>query len=180
MAEVDDEQMFFRSMEVPSWVSVVAEASWWVKALAAAASVYVSGILSEAGKDTWKNRGKIAEGVRRLPSAITQLAEFALAARSAGTAKTFVVLSIPFPDEYSTTNLRVSHSSREELELSIALFVHHIPALERLWLDEGLMEKRPVGGIHLELGEDCSLLVTWMDRDSLDQMERVISFRDEL
>jgi hypothetical protein len=175
-AEVDDKQLFFKSMEVPSWVSIVAAAPWWVQALTAAASVYVSAIISEAGKDTWKNRHRIAAGIRRIPSAITQLAEFILSARSAGTEKTFVMLSIPFPDEYSTTHLRVSHSSREELEFSIALFVHHIPELTRLLQGEGLVENPPVGGIQLELDDDCSLLVTWMDRKSLDQCDRVIPF----
>lgn len=179
-AEVDDEQMFFKSMEVPSWVSIVAGAPWWVQALAAAVSVYLTGILSEAGKDSWKHRGRIAAGVRRVPPALKQFVEFVLAAQSAGSTKTFVVLAIPFPDEFNNAHLRLSYLNKEELEFSIALFVHHIPALERLWQEEGLFEATPVGGIQLALGEDCSLFVSWMDKVTLDQCDRVLPFRDEL
>jgi hypothetical protein len=177
-AAVDDEQMFFRSMDVPSWVSVVAEAPWWLQAFAAGVSVYVSGIISEAGKDTWRSRSQIAATIRSVPSAISQFADFLVAAQSAGTERTFVVLAIPFPDEYNTAHLRVSYSTQEELEFSVALFVHHIPALERLWIQEGIQE-RASGGITLELGDDCSLLVAWMDR-AADVHEHVVPFGDEL
>jgi hypothetical protein len=174
--DVDEAQMFFKAMEPPSWISIVAQAPWWLQALAASASVYISGIISEAGKDTWKNRGKIAAVVRRVPSAITQLAEFVASAKSAGSTETFAILAIPFPDEHNTAQLRLSYSTREELEFSVALFVHHIPALEQLWNQERLQEKCPVGGIQLEFGNDCSLLVTWMDRASLSKHERVLPF----
>lgn len=177
---VNERQMSFRAMEVPSWVSIVAGAPWWTHALAAGASVYLSGLLNEARRDTWKNRGRIAKTVRRIPLAIKQFAEFVLSVQSAGSAKTFVVLAIPFPDEFNTAHLRLSYSSQEELEFSIALFVHHIPALERLWNMEGLLKNLPVGGIQLELGDDCSLLVSWMDGISLDHREHVISFGGDL
>lgn len=164
-ARISDEQMFFRSMDVPSWVSVVAQTPWWLQAFAAAASVYVSGIISEAGKDTWKNRGRIAASIRRAPSAISQFADFLVSARAAGNEKTFVVLALPFPDEYRTSHLRVGYSTQEELELWIALFVHHLPKLERLWVNEDIA-KRASSGLTLEFSDDCSLLVTWMDRSA--------------
>lgn len=174
--EVDESQMFFRAMEVPSWVSIVAHAPWWLQALAAAASVYVSGIISEAGKDTWRNRDKIAAAVRQAPSAITRLAEFVTSAKLAGSEKTFIILAIPFPDEYNTASLKLSYSTMSELEFSVALFVHYIPALEQLWNQEQLLENIPVGGIQLEFGSDCSLLVTWLDSESLRKQERIIPF----
>lgn len=178
--KVADAQMFFKSMEAPSWVSVIAQAPWWVQFLAASASVYVSGIISEAGKDTWKNRGKIASVVRHAPSAIIQLAGFLASAKSAGSSKTFVALAIPFPDEYNTAHLKLEYANPEELVFSIALFVHHLPALQTLWQQEGLLEQRPVGGMQLEFGSDCSLLVTWMDRESLSSHERVLPFGEDL
>jgi hypothetical protein len=179
--EVDDAQMFFRSMDVPSWVSVVAEAPWWVQFLAASASVYVSGIISETGKDTWKNRGKIAAALRTAPSAIGKLAEFIVAAQGAGNPRTFVTLGIPFPDEHNTTHLKLNYTSPVELEFEIALFVHYVPAIKALWEREGLHECHPVGGILLEFGtDDCSLLVAWLDRKSLERKERVLSIGEDI
>ena len=179
-AEVDDAQMFFKAMDVPSWVSVVAEAPWWAQFLAASASVYVSSIIAEAGKDTWKNRGKIAAAVRHAPSAISTFAHFLLSAREAGGSRTFVTLGIPFPDEHNTVHRKLDYSTQDELEFLIALFVHHLPALEELWKREGLLENRPVGGMTLQFGNDCSLLVAWMDRKSLSTCERVLPFGQDL
>ena len=179
-AEVDDSQLFFKAMEVPSWVSVVAEAPWWAQFLAASASVYVSGIIAEAGKDTWKNRGKIASALTNAPSAIKTFVHFLISAREAGDTRTFVTLGIPFPDEYNTAHLKLDYSTQEELEFLVALFVHHLPTLEELWRKEGLLDKRPVGGMALQFGNDCSMLVSWLDRESLTTHERVLPFGQDL
>ena len=58
--EVDESQIFLRSAEPPSWVTFIAEADWWVKAMAAYAALYIAEIVKEAGKDSWKNRAKVA------------------------------------------------------------------------------------------------------------------------
>jgi len=180
-AEVDDSQMFFKAMEVPSWVSIVAEAPWWAQFLTASVSVYISGIISEAGKDTWRNREKIGAAVRKVPeSAIRSLAQFVVSAAEAGNSRTFVTLAIPFPDEYNTAHLKLQFTSPEELEFLIALFVAHLPALEALWKAEGLIEHRPVGGMSLQFGDECSMLVTWLDAQSLTAHDRVLQLTPDL
>lgn len=180
-AEVDESQMFFKSMEVPSWVSIVAEAPWWAKFLAASVSVYISGIISEAGKDTWRSREKIVAVARKMPaSAIRSLAKFIVSATEAGISRTFVTLAIPFPDEYNTAHLKLQFTSPEELEFLIALFVYHMPALEALWMKEGLLEHRPVGGMSLQFGDDYSMLVTWLDAQSLTTHDRVLQLTADL
>ena len=57
--EVDESQIFLRSAEPPSWVTFIAEADWWVNAMAAYAALYIAEIVKEAGKDSWKNRAKV-------------------------------------------------------------------------------------------------------------------------
>lgn len=44
---VNEHPMFFKSLDVPSWISLVVKAPWWLQCLAAAASVYVAGIIIE-------------------------------------------------------------------------------------------------------------------------------------
>lgn len=176
-AEVEESQVFMRSMEVPSWVSVLAGAPWWLQALAAGATAYISGIISEAGKDTWRNRNKALCVIKETPAVIRKFAEFLLSAQASGNGRTFVVLAIPFPDEYNTAHLRLVHQNLEELEFLVCLFVYHLPALQFLIKAEGLESDRPVGEIRLEFGDDCSLLVSWLDRASLDRRDRVLPFK---
>lgn len=174
--EVDEEQTLHKSMDAPSWVSVVAELPWWGQLFAAAASVYLSGIVSEAGKDTWRNRGKIAAAMRRAPSAVATMANFFLSARAMGTSKTIVLLAVPILDQYQTAALELEHSTVDELEFSIVLFVRHLPALEALLLAEGLIDRPPIDDVQLQFREDCSLEVIWMDSLSLNRHRRVLPF----
>lgn len=174
-ARVDEAQLFMKAMEVPSWVSIVAQAPWWLQFLAASASVYVSGFISEAGKDTWKNRGKIAQVARAVPSAISTLADFISSTKKAGSSRTFVTLGIPLPDEYSLVQLRLDYETQEELEFEIALFVHYVPAIEAFIERERLNERPPVGAVVVEFGsEDFSLAISWMDRQSLERKSEVL------
>lgn len=174
-ASVDEEQVFMRAMDVPSWVSIAADAQWWKYVLAATAAVYVHGIVSEAGKDTWKNRGKLAEGARVARSKVSRLADLIMAARKAGSARTFVTLSIPLPNQYHSIELKLDYDTQDELEFEIALFVHHVPAIEELVIRRGLNQDPPVGGINLEFGvEDFSILASWMDRRTLDFEQEVL------
>jgi hypothetical protein len=174
--EIENAQSQFRSMDVPSWVSIVAESPWYVQLFAASVSVYFSGILSEAGKDTWKNRGVVVDAIKRAPTAISKLAKFIISAGALGSDKTFVTLAIPFLDEYNTIRLKLDFVSQEELEVLIAAFVHHLPALQALLESKELLDDDPVGGMQLELGDDYSMLVTWMDRKDLQINENVLPF----
>src|SRR5688500_6001625 len=78
--EVDESQIFMRSTEPPSWVSLLADADMWVKLLGAYAALFVAELVKEAAKDTWRNRGKAVAAailvrgqLRRLATAIATL-----------------------------------------------------------------------------------------------------------
>ena len=73
--EVDDRQLFMKSTEPPSWITFLADADWWVKALAAYAALYIAELVREAAKDTWKNRAKAISGLAAAGNQIRQLAE---------------------------------------------------------------------------------------------------------
>lgn len=174
--EVDEEQTCYKSMDAPSWVAVVAELPWWGQLFAVAVSVYFSGMVSEAGKDTWRNRGKIAAAMRRAPSAIATLASYLLSAKATGTSRTKEFLAVPMFDQYQTAALELEYSTEEELEFSIALFVRHAPALEVLLRTEGLIDSPPLGDVQLAFTKECSMEVTWVDASSLIRYARVLPF----
>ena len=71
--QVDEGEMFHKGGISPSWVMFFAHPDWLTQMLELSAGLYVAEIIKEAGKDTWKNRKKIASatgdrrGVRALP-----------------------------------------------------------------------------------------------------------------
>ncbi|WP_293994383.1 hypothetical protein [Sphaerotilus sp.] len=172
-AQVSDEQFFMRAMEVPSWITIAAGAPWWVQFLGGAATVYVTGIISEAGKDTWKNRGELT---RIGASAISRLSTFIIESIAQSTPKTFAVLAIPLGNGFDKVQLKLDATTQEELDFQIAIFVHNVSAIQSLIEQEGLSGNRAVGGVFLEFGaNDYSLLASWLDRETLERKTQVLS-----
>jgi hypothetical protein len=173
---VSDEQFFMRAMEVPSWITIAAQAPWWIQCLGGAATVYVTGFISEAGKDTWKNRRDLVHVARKATSAINAFSNFIIAALAKSTPKTFAVLAIPIGNDFNQVKLKLDATNDVELEFQIAMFVHYIPAIESLIAQENLSGDLAVGGVFLEFGSnDYSLLASWLDRETLEQKQCVLS-----
>jgi len=174
--EVSEEQYFMKSMEVPSWITLAAHAPWWIQCLGGAASVYVTGIISEAGKDTWRNRKEIVQAAGKVIAPIERLASFISSSIASASPKNFAVLAIPLGQGFHNVHLKLDYQSQDELEFQIAMFVHHVPAIEALIKAENLNDSNAVGGVFLEFGaNDYSLLASWLDRASLERREVVLS-----
>lgn len=175
-AEVSEEHFFMRSMDVPSWITFAAKAPWWVQCLGGAATVYVSSIISEAGKDTWKNRKEILYAVDKVSVPIEKLADLIVNAIATASPKTFAVLAIALGQGFHNISLKLDYQSQDELEFQIALFVYHVPTIEALIKAQQLNDSNTVGGIFLEFGaNDYSLLASWLDRESLERREVILS-----
>jgi hypothetical protein len=177
--EVDESQIFLRSAEPPSWVTFLAEADWWVKAMAAYAALYIAEIVKEAGKDTWKHRAKAlsaavaaANLVRRFGTALANL-------RKRLPSRTRIEIALPIPDDYFCTRVELTGTDADDLAVQIALFVHHLPALVELMRDEELDRRNVAGGILLTLLPDASLHVRWQDNDALREHTRTVPFKSE-
>jgi hypothetical protein len=176
--QVDDRQIFLSSAEPPSWVTFLANADWWTKGLAAYAALYVAEIVKEAAKGTWKNRGKAVaagvaagKGIKKLASSIARFRRRLLP-------KTQLRVTLPIPDDYFATSLELLGFDPIDLEVQIALFVHHLPALTALIQSERLEHGRVLGGIHLELLPDAALEVSWLDKDSFKEHRRILPLED--
>lgn len=172
--EVDENQIFFRSVSAPSWVAFFAEADWWVTLLKLYAGLYVAEIVKEAGKETWKNRGKIvsaavvgANRVKDLGIALGKL-------RSRLSSKTRIAVGLPVPNDYDGTRLELLGAEADELAVELAIFVHYLPALTDLIREERLNGQTVAAGIRLVLLPDASLEVSWQDGDSLERETRVL------
>lgn len=173
-AEIYTSTFAYRSTDVPSWISFLATADWWVQALAAYATLYIAEIVKEAGKDTWKNRAKAVTAVRSVGNAIRILASSIARLRSKLEPSSSVTVGIPVPDWVYTTDLKLSAEDEDELAVELALFVHHLPELEALIESEGLHQGAAVGWINLRILLDGSMEIQWMDKQSLDDCRRVL------
>lgn len=71
--EICDQHFIMRSAEPPSWISLIAESSWWVKLFAGAAALYTAELVKEAAKETWKNRVDIYKRLGTSVNTITKL-----------------------------------------------------------------------------------------------------------
>jgi len=167
-----------RSTDPPSWITFIAESQWWVQALAAYAALYVAEIVREAGKETWRNRGR-AFAVLRSSSDQTKRLATAIATTLAGLRpRTRAAVGLPVPDDVYTTHLYLSSRDENELAVELAMFVHHLPALMNLLQTDGVTSGRISGWVGLDFLADGSLEVSWFDRYTLEPVRRVIPFHD--
>jgi hypothetical protein len=174
--EVEENQIHLRSAEPPSWVTFLAEADWWVKAMAAYAALYVAEIVKEAGKDTWKHRAKVLSAsmnlISRFGNAIAHL-------RKKLSSRTRIEIALPIPDVNFCTRIELIGSEADDLAMQTALFVHHLPALLELMHEQKLDCGNVAGGISLKLLPDASLNVQWQDSYTLGGYTRTIPFKME-
>jgi len=163
--EIDEGQFFYKSLEPPSWLTFIAEADWWIQALAGIATLYVTEIIKELTKYTLKSiRKKISsrsadnDPINLFSTNISKLVKNL-------PPNTDIILALPIPDSYNPTSLKIISSDINDISIQIALFIHHLPKLMRLIDSEKILQKRILGSIYLELQDDASLKISWKDID---------------
>lgn len=164
------------SAEPPSWITLISESNWWVNVLAAYVAVYVAAIVKEAGKDTWKNRGKALAVLRPSSDKIKKLATAVARALSRLQPNTRAIVGTPIPNEVYSTQLSLTPGDENDLAVEIAMFVYFLPALTDLLKTEGFGSGKTSGWVGLKLLHDGSLEVKWFDRHSLIEVCRIIPF----
>lgn len=172
--QVDDRQIYLKSAEPPSWITFLAQADWWVQAFAAYAALYVAEIVKEAAKESWENRAKAISGVVAAGNQIRRLAAVIVNLYERLQPRTRIEVGLPFPEEYWSTRLEISGTDPDEMALQLALFVHHLPALQNLISCQNLNSDSVAGTINLRLLSDGSLEVSWQDGVSLKPQQLVI------
>lgn len=163
---VSKSQIHLRSVDPPSWATLLAEAPWWIQGLGAAAALYVAELVKEAAKETWRERAKVLGTVKTAGNRLGKLAEGLVDLRNRLSAPTTLGIGLPVPSEFFPTHLAIEGNGLEEVTAQLALFVHHLPALSRLLSEQGAAE-RAATGVHLELQDDGALSVWWHDRETL-------------
>ena len=172
--EVSGSRIVLLSADPPSWVTLLADADGWITVFKAYAAFYIAEIVKEAAKDTWKNRGKALGALISAGNRITKLAIAIAKVRQRLSPKTGFGIALPVPSDYFSARLELTGTDPDDLALQIALFVHHLPGLDALIHTEGLGDGVALGAISLEILQDASLEVSWMDKNALTVQKRVL------
>jgi hypothetical protein len=176
--QLDPRVIGLRSVEPPSWVQFFAEAPWWGKALGAYAALYVAEIVKEAGKETWKQRARVAQAVISSTNGLAKFAASLARLRRDLPVRSRLVLGLPVPDDYFGVRFELKGRDEELMAAEIALFVRHVSGIQALIESEALKE-RVTGAVWLTLLERGAMSVSWMDNDSLTIQERVLELPHE-
>jgi hypothetical protein len=173
---VEERQHFFRSIEPPSYISFLADASWWIKVFGGMAALYVAELVREAAKETWKSRAKIASKMQEVST--RPLRGFAKAlskTRVQLKPHARIKIGLPVPDDFFAAQLLLEGPEQDLVEAQIALFVYHLPALIKLIKSERLDSGGAFGAIQLQLLEDGSLEVRWLNPEIEKECQRILS-----
>jgi len=170
---VEGGQIRMLSADPPSWVSFLADAPWWVQTLGLYASVYVAELFKEAAKTTWKERASIASAASRGAGQIARLARVLVRFSRSRRRDSQLRLALPIPNDYFGVSLEIIGREEDLVAAEIALFVRHVPAIEAL-LGQEAVRSRITGLVAVQLLEDGSAKLTWMNKETLDFEESIL------
>ena len=171
--ETEGGQFFHKSSDPPTWITLIAEAEWWMTALGAAAVIFVKTLIQEVAKSTWKGLSKATPTKTIYGNAVKIFANNTFSFVENLAPRTQLFLSIPIPDKYNASSLNLTLGSCDEIAMQVALFAHHLPGLLRLIKNEISPDDRILGSFQLTLLEDGSLKVVWKTM-SFDLQSRVL------
>ena len=161
--QIDETPRLYKGGVSPSWVRFLAEADWWINLLKVYAAIYVAGIVTEAAKDTWKNRSKMVSATVAAGNRVKQFAVALTSLRNVLAPRTGIEIGLPFPDDYDGTCPEVAGTDVDELAAQLAVFVQYLPTLVDLIRKEGLSRASVATGIQLVMLPDLALEVSWQD-----------------
>jgi len=176
--EVDERQTVLKSADPPSWVVFLAKPDFWLHLLGRAADLCMVAIIKEVAKHSWRNRKRAWAAVGVAGNRVKKLADGIAGFLHKTGHRTEIGVGIPLPDEYFPSSLYLEGTGPDDLSVQVALFVHHLPALRSLILDEKLAEGRVLGGISLKLLDNGSMEVTWMDKEPMRSSRRILPLED--
>lgn len=172
--EVDDAQFFMKSGAASPWITILGSAPTWVQILGTGAGLVIGGGLAAMGKHAYENIDKLPKAVANAAEqstwAITKFAIFiSQAAKKAASESAVVSLAVPIGDSGIKANLVIDAFALHEIELLVALFVHHIPGMLKVVEERGIKGDGRTGDVTLMIDSEYSLLMSWFDRKAVEQ-----------
>ncbi len=173
----DGREVVLLSADPPSFIRVLADAIDWTLPLKAAAGVFLSQLAKNMADDLWKNKADIAKAmgsaaafpIRKLLGAFEK-------AREISRKSTTFAVGVPVPDDYFGATVTVPMNSTEDSAVTLAIFVHHAQEIEHTLQQHLSGGHKIVGPVQVRSEPNGSVLLVWMDRDSLSTVEVRLPF----
>lgn len=121
---VEHQEMFFKSAEgTPEYIELIFDALTWINVFKIAAGAFLARLGSEAGKDLWENKEKVAKAIGDPAAAVIgKIADRLFSAQCASDSNAEIVLSIPVPTDFPGTGIRFKAESELEVAVYLACF----------------------------------------------------------
>ena len=149
--------MVLLSGTAPSWVSVLADLVSWQTVLKASVLVFCREIAKYAAGDVWKNTSKIAAALKTVGVEALRKLALALTRTRARLPKSSVQIGLSLDD---LTNVQLSlPDTEEQVGVTLAIFVCKAEEINETLRGLATRTSAP---IHLSLGEDGALVVSWL------------------
>lgn len=163
--------IYQRSYSVPELIQILLEAAAWKQALGAAAVIFLKEYIKKLGQlsaeASWSQGSALTSALK--DKSVASLRKFAGAiaqAKQSLSARSWVNIGLPIPDDYHGTLLRLGTDDEEEIALVLALFASWVEEIEgRLQEELEESEARVLGAISLDLDEDGNFRAKWKDQD---------------
>ena len=120
---VEHQEMFFKSAEsTPEYIELVFNALTWVNVFKVGATAFLARLGSEAGKDLWENKEKLAKAVvDPAVAVIGKISNKIFSAQLSGS-DAEIILSVPVPNDFPGTGVQFKSNSQIEVAVYIACF----------------------------------------------------------
>ena len=159
-ADVRDGQVVSLSDNASPWVTIVADIETWKTV----GRIGLEALASFAITEAWKARKRIGSA---LAAQVQGLIRTIANLRESLPSGTIISLRLSAHDDISSPALALTADDDARLELEMAAFLYHLPALDALMRDEGIDKPGAVATtVFLRLHDDGALEVSWHDRQN--------------
>ena len=148
-----------RSVDPPSLVQLLGDATAWLP-LKAAAAVYLATLAKRAAEATWD---KIAN--RNDVKPITDVATTLATAAERVDGEVTISFGLNIPSDYLGTVMFFESPDSEEVARALFCFIAHVEQLSTAMQAEVAAGREPAVSAVIELQDDKSLVVRWWTRD---------------
>ena len=163
-----------QSVDPPSFLQLLGDASAWLP-LKAAAAVYLSTLAKRAADATWN---QLVESLFKSNEVkpLTDVAKTLATAVDSVDGKVALVVGLNIPDDYLETVMSINKpSDPAEVARVLASFVVHVEQISETMRAEVEAGSKPIGRAFIELQDDGSLLVRWVETDFSHHELRITS-----
>lgn len=173
--EIDKGIVGYKSTDAPSWIRLIGDLPWWQQAFSAYAALYVAELVKEAAKESWRSRSKVVSAIFSTTNSLRAIARAIKVSADTYETRTEVVLFLPEPDSYFGTGLRLLTDSSDELEVQLALFVHHLAGIREIIDRNSALNSDPATGYFLQISDSGDMCVEWFHPNTLEKQSVTLS-----